>query len=100
MTPYIFNLTDDWPSEPHEIYTKQKEVKFDLHPRLVEEYDVVRKVCYFCNQKSLHKCNLSTVYFTLPAHLVPLQGKDMHFPFHILSFASANQSVHDNLDSY
>lgn len=47
VSPYIFNLTDDLPSEPHEIYLKQKEIKFDLQPRLVEEYEVIRKVCYF-----------------------------------------------------
>lgn len=44
VSPYIFNLTDDLPNEPHEIYLKQKEIKFELHPRLVEEYAAVKKV--------------------------------------------------------
>ncbi|KAJ8726552.1 hypothetical protein PYW07_001250 [Mythimna separata] len=44
VSPYTFNLTNELPSEPHEVYVKQKEIKFDLHPRLIEEYDVVKKL--------------------------------------------------------
>ncbi|XP_047042300.1 general transcription factor 3C polypeptide 5 isoform X2 [Helicoverpa zea] len=44
VAPYTFNLIDDWPSEPHESYVKQKDLKCESSPRMVEEYETVKKL--------------------------------------------------------
>lgn len=70
MSPYIFNLTDDLPTEPHEIYIKQKELKHESNPRLSEEFEVIRKVdfqFYFKQQYSRNNVlqSLNVVLFCL-----------------------------------
>lgn len=44
MTPYIFNLIDDLPAEPHEVYLKQREQRLECQPTLNQEFEIVKKV--------------------------------------------------------
>lgn len=47
VSPYVFNLTDDLPTEPHETYLRQKDFKLETNPRLLEEIEIIKKVCTF-----------------------------------------------------
>lgn len=44
ISRYVFNLSDDLPTEPNEYYLKQKSARLSVYPKLEEEYPVVSKV--------------------------------------------------------
>ncbi|CAH0602929.1 unnamed protein product [Chrysodeixis includens] len=44
VSPYVFSLSDELPTEPHETYLRQKELKLESNPRLIEEIEVIKKL--------------------------------------------------------